>query len=364
MKFSVFISKHWDALIASIVASAFIYFFTRHSGIGISPDSVNYESAATNIRDHFSFTDFNGLPLVDFPLGYPSFLAFVSWITGIPVLQLAPVLNCFLFSGVIILTSVVIAGYQKTSHVYKACILALLACSPCLLEVYSMLWSETVFIFLIMLFIVSLHNYFRTQYGFHLILVALIVALALVTRYAGITLLASGFFLVLFNSGLARNKKIKHLIVFTLTSCSLVIANLVRNSSAAGHITGVREKAIRTFSDNIYQVGATVSEWLPFLHGHETLASILFLVILLSAACFLVYYLLQQQYFTSYQNIVACFFVVYAFFIIIIASISRFEELTSRLLSPLYIPMLLTGSSWVIGVMQKSYHAKKILLLH
>jgi hypothetical protein len=60
MKFSIFISKHWDALIASIVASAFIYFFTRHSGIGISPDSVNYESAATNIRDHFSFTDFNG----------------------------------------------------------------------------------------------------------------------------------------------------------------------------------------------------------------------------------------------------------------------------------------------------------------
>jgi hypothetical protein len=359
MKFSGFISKHWDALIASIVASAFIYFFTRHSGIGISPDSVNYESAATNIRGHFSFTDFNGLPLVDFPLGYPSFLAFVSWITGMTVLQLAPLVNCFLFSGVIILTSVIIAGYQKTSHVYKACILALLACSPCLLEVYSMLWSETVFIFLILLFMVSLRHYFRTQRIVHLIVVALIAAVAFVTRYAGITLLASGFFLILFNGELAISKKIKHLIAFVLTGCSLVAVNLVRNSSVAGHTTGVREKAIRTFSDNLYQVGTTVSDWLPFLHGHETMASVIFLVILLSAACLLIYYLLQQQYFASYQNIVACFFVVYGFFIIIIASISRFEELTSRLLSPLYIPMLLTGSSWIISAMQRSYRTKK-----
>lgn len=363
MKFSVFISKHWDALIASIVASAFIYFFTRHSGIGISPDSVNYESAATNIRDHFSFTDFNGLPLVDFPLGYPSFLAFISWITGITVLQLAPVLNCFLFSGVIILTSIIIACYQKTSHVYKAGILALLACSPCLLEVYSMLWSETIFIFFILLFIVSMYNYFCTQRVFHLILVALIAALAFVTRYAGVTLLASGFLLVLFNGGLVTAKKIRHLILFTLIGSSLVIVNLIRNSSAAGHVTGVREKAIRTLSDNLQQIGITVSDWLPFLHGHATMASVIFLVILLAAVCFLLYYLLQQQYFTFYQNIVTCFFVVYAFFIIIIASISRFEELTSRLLSPLYIPMLLTASSWIIPVMQRSYRTKKIAIV-
>jgi hypothetical protein len=362
MKFSIFISKHWDALIASIVASAFIYFFTRHSGIGISPDSVNYESAATNIRDHFSFTDFNGLPLVDFPLGYPFFLAFASWTTGIAVLQLVPVLNCLLFSGVIIFTSLIIDGSQKGSHIYKAGVLALLACSPCLLEVYSMLWSETIFIFLILLFIVSLHKYLRSQSVFHLILVALIVAVAFVTRYAGVTLLVTGCFLLLFNSELVAAKKIKHLILFTLTGCSLVIINLVRNNSAAGHITGVREKAIRTVSDNFQQIGLTVSDWLPFLHGHETMASIIFIVILLSATCFLVYYLLQQQYFASYQNIVTCFFVVYAFFIIIIAGISRFEELTSRLLSPLYIPMLLTGSRWIIPVMQRSFRAKRIII--
>jgi hypothetical protein len=100
------------------------------SGIGISPDSVNYESAASNIRNHFSFTDFNGRPLVDFPLGYPSFLAFISWITGVSVLHVAPVVNCFLISGVIFLTSIIIDSFQHKSKIYKIAILSLIACSP------------------------------------------------------------------------------------------------------------------------------------------------------------------------------------------------------------------------------------------
>ncbi|MEO8174802.1 MAG: hypothetical protein ABI581_17020 [Sediminibacterium sp.] len=361
MKFSIFVSKHWDALIASIAASAFIYFYTRHSGIGISPDSVNYESAATNIRDHFSFTDFNGAPLVDFPLGYPSFLALICRITGITVLQLAPILNCVLFSGVIILTSIIIDGYQKTSHIYKACILALLACSPCLLEIYSMLWSETFFLFLILLFIALFRNYFRTQRIFHLILVALVVAVAFVTRYAGVTLLGVGFFLLLCNSELVTAKKIRHLFVFIVIGSSLVFINLVRNNNAAGHITGVREKAIRSLQDNLQQAGITVSDWLPFLHGHEGIAKTIFLLLLVYAVCLLIYSLLQQQFFASYPTIVTCFFVVYTLFIVTIASISRFEELTSRLLSPLYIPMLLIGSGWIVPVMQRSFRTKKII---
>ncbi len=362
MKFSIFMSKHWDALIASLVASAFIYFYTRHSGIGISPDSVNYESAAVNIRAHFSFTDFNGVPLVDFPLGYPSFLAFISFVTGVHVLQIAPLLNCLLFSGVIVLTSIIIDGYEKKSHLYKACILALLACSPCLLEVYSMLWSETLFIFLSLLFVVALRTYFKSYSIPALLFVALITAFAFVTRYAGVTLLATGGFLIFFNGEIATRKKVKDLLLFMVVGSSLVVLNLLRNRSAAGHITGVREKALRTVSDILQQIGTTVSDWLPFTRGHETIAIIVFLALLSGGICILIYHLLQQQYFTSYQTIVAGIFVVYALFIITIASISRFEYLTGRLLSPLYIPMLLTGSSWLISFIQRSYRLKRIIL--
>jgi hypothetical protein len=362
MKLNLTINKHWDAIIASMVACIFIYLFTRMSGIGISPDSVNYESAASNIRNHFSFTDFNGRPLVDFPLGYPSFLAFISWITGVSVLHIAPVVNCFLISGVIFLTSIIIDSHQHKSKIYKIAILSLIACSPGLLEIYSMLWSETFFLFLTLLFIVSLKNYFNSYRTTSLLLAALVVAIAFVTRYAGITLLGTGFFMIFFNGKIPRRKKIKHLSLFTATGISLVAINLFRNQQAAGHTTGVREKALRTVSDNFQQAGSVISEWLPFLRGHGSIGTLIFISILVIGVSILFYHLLQQQYFTFTETIVACYFVVYAVFIITIASISRFEDLSGRLLSPLYIPMLLLGTGWIVRFMKRAAQLKRTVL--
>jgi hypothetical protein len=357
--FSKLIRTHWDAVIASIAGCLFIYFFTRHSGIGISPDSVMYESAATNIRSHFSFTDFNGVALVDFPLAYPSLLAFLSFISGATVLHLLPLLNGFLFSGVIILTSVIIAGFKPTSSLYKTCFLALIACSPCLLEVYSMLWSETLFIFLILVFVIAMRGYFKDHSIRNLLVVALVAAIAFDTRYAGITVVGTGLFLLFFNGAVPLRKKFAHILLFITISCSLVIANLVRNSKVAGNVTGVREKALRTLSDNLQQIGDNLADWLPFLKGHESVTTLLFICILIAGLFILLFHCLQQQYFESNETIIACFFVVYSIFIITIATISRFENLTSRLLSPLYIPMLLVSSSWIIGVMKGSARFKR-----
>lgn len=363
MKISIFITKHWDALLASVAGCIFIYLFTRHSGIGISPDSVSYESTATNIRNHFSFTDFNGVPLVDFPLGYPSLLALVSFITGKTVLQIAPLLNGILFSGLIILTSIIIEGYKKTSAFYKACILALIACSPFLLEIYSMLWSETWFLFLIVLFIVAINRYFKSYNLTGLFFAAIIAALAFVTRYAGITVIATGLILIFFNDDIPLAKKIKHLIIFGVTASSLAFINLVRNSRVAGHATGVREKALRTLSDNFQQAGSVLTEWLPFLKGQETLATFIFIVLITAAVIILIYHIIQQQYFQSYETAVAGFFIVYCFFLLTIATISRFENLSSRLLSPVYIPLLLTGSSWIVPLLQRSVRVKRIIIV-
>lgn len=361
--FSIFLTKHWDALLASVAACLFIYYYTLHSGIGISPDSVMYQATAINIQSHFSFTDFNGLPTVDFPLGYPSFLALFSWISGLTVLQVAPVLNAALFSGVIVLTSIILEGYQNRSSLYKILILSALACSPCLLEVYSMLWSETLFIFLSLLFVVAYRNYFRSHSYTQLFLVAVIAAIAFVTRYAGITLLAAGGFLLLFDGELGIGKKIKQLVFFTLISSSLTAANLIRNALVAGHATGVREKAIRSLMDNLNQIGGTLSDWLPFIKGHEVLATLVFIVILLSGIWQLFYRTFQQQYFATYETIIACLFVVYASFMLVIATISRFESLTSRLLSPLYIPLLLVSSSWLVNTIRHSYRIKRYALI-
>ncbi len=335
------LTKYWDAFLASAVACIFVYLFTHHSGIGISPDSVMYGSTAINIKEHFSFSDFNGLPLVDFPLGYPVLLASLSFLFRTDVYQLAPFVNAILFCGSIFLTAKIMLGFRKSSLWIRVPVLSLIACSPCLLEVYNMLWSETVFLFLIFLLIVLLRRYLLIPSIRSLVPVALVCAIALVIRYAGICLLASSAFLVCFFTDQPLRKRIKHLFFLTCTGISLVLVNIIRNRIASGNSTGVREKALRGIGDNLLQIGGVFTEWLPFLKGKEALASIVFIALAIIAVAIILFHLLQQQYYPCFENIVAVFFITYACFIIAIASVSRFENLSSRLLSPMYIPLLL-----------------------
>ena len=360
---AIFIKKHYDALLASVTVGVILLLYTRHSGIGISPDSVTYLTVAENLRNHFSLVDFNQYPLIDFPAGYPSTLSLVMLVTGSSPLQFAPILNILLFGSILFMTSMIISRHQNNSPIYKLLLLALLSFSPVLLEIYSMLWSETLFIFLSVTFFLAAYAYGKNHSSFNLILLSLITGLSFLTRYAGISLFITGGAFILFDGNLGVIKKIKHLLVFGIIAVSGIVTNLIHNHLVSGSTTGVREKALRTLGDTLLQVGNTVSDWLPFLHGHALIMIILVLLVFILALYTIVFRILQQQFYHSFETIIGLFFVVYLLFMITIASVSRFEDLSSRLLSPIYIPLLLVGSSWIPASLQKMVYRKKWLLL-
>jgi hypothetical protein len=359
----IWLGKYWDAILASLTGYLVLYFFTRHSGIGVSPDSVMYESAAIKLQSKLRFNDFTNTPLVDFPVGYPLFLAIASIIAQKTVLLIAPVLNRILFTAVIFLTAFIMHEEGKKFRLVNTGLLFLLALSPCLLEIYSMLWSETLFILLVLLFIVTLKKYFSNSSNENLVFIAIVTAFGMITRYAGITLFATGFFLLLFNGGVPAIKKRKQLLYFFLISWGPVTLNLLRNFFLAGNSTGIREKAIRTVGANIAEAGSVFAGWLPFLNGYEKAAEIVVIVILIAVSAFVVYRLLQQQFFPLGSTVIGCFFCVYVFFILGIASISRFEDLSSRLLSPVYIPLLLMLLFGVKAVLSKLLRFKKMVFI-
>jgi hypothetical protein len=347
-----FFSQHWQALPACLMAILFIYYYTLHSGIGISPDSVIYASTAENLKANFTAYDFNGTHLVDFPLGYPALLALLSAITKTSVLKVAPFLNAVLFCIAIFLTSTILNRYIKQSALYKLALLLLLACSRCLLEVYGMLWSETLFICWVLLFLLIAHTYLRTQTMRALVWMGICCSLAIITRYAGICLLLSGGLLVLLHGEATVKQKIKQALVFGITGAILPALNLARNLSVRDSFTGVREKALRSLWENLHGMAAVFGDWFPFLKNNSKIALLLVIVLLLAAAAAFIYHVLQQQYFTAIETAVLCFCLVYLCFMLFIASVSRFEELSSRLLAPAYIPVLLAGTHWIIPVIQ------------
>lgn len=355
------LKKNYDSLVAAIAGFCIIYFYTRHSGIGISPDSVAYLSTARNLHTRGLPLDFNDRHLVIFPLLYPLFLSSFIFITKLDPLAFAPVLNSLLFALALFTCGWMIQRFAVHLRWYKEIMLSCLVLSPCLLEIYSMMWSETVFLFLLLLFIILLSCYLKYPSYKNLILVSCIVSLACVTRYAGITLAGTGGLIIILSPSIRFRKKMAHAVLFTLIASSLLAANFVHNDAHSSTLTGLREKSITSFFNNVYYFGYVLCDWLPLPENRYSIAVLAAVFLLIVYGIAFYKRLITKIHFNSYENISLLFFVVYGMFMILSATFSRYELFSSRLVSPAFIPMLFGGSSLIMQLI-KNASSQKIRL--
>lgn len=360
--FTYFIYRYWDAILASSIVFVWILHYARHGGIGISPDSVAYLSAADNIVNGFSFTDYNGIPFVLFPLGYPVFLAMVQLFSPDTLIHTAPTLNGLLFSGLLFMSSYLFRQMRFYHPAVRLLLLLLLATSSALLEVYSMLWSETLFLFLVLLFFIVFNRYLHSLKRRDLLMAAMVVSLVFVVRYAGITCIITGCLLILLNGRLTGKKKLQHLMVFGTVGIALAAWNLVRNNLISGTFTGVRQKATRTVAENLQDIGEVLRYWFPLPESVPAWTMVAGSLILLIALLFVLHSLLQQQYFSATEHSIALFILVYAAFMLTISSVSRFETLSSRLMAPVYIPILLLLAAGSVYLVRRNNRFLKIAI--
>ncbi|HET6993473.1 MAG TPA: hypothetical protein VFI06_00765 [Chitinophagaceae bacterium] len=354
------VKRNIDSLLAAAAGFTIILFFTRHGGIGIEPDSVVYLSVAENLHANGKLVDFAGDPLVDFPAFYPFFLSCIMWLTGLSPLAFAPLLNAFLFALLIFLAGYIMEQFVYTSRFYKCALLACIVVSPCLLEVYSMLMSESLFLVLLLLFFISLHHYLVSTSRKALLAAILFASLASITRYAGITLIATGGILLLVNRGMPLRKKIIDGLWFGLLSPLLLILNLIRNYALAGsNLTGGREISTTPLSENIHDAGSVLYDWLPFLQGNYKGAGFLLIVVMLGLIFLFTRNYRRRQNLVTFENIAASFSLLYLLFMISIASVSKFETLNSRFLAPVFIPLLWCSTYWMVPLFLKTYRPKR-----
>jgi hypothetical protein len=348
-----FTIRHLDALIAAMAGFIMVHLYTKYSGAGISPDSIMYMSTARNLNDHLGYTYFGGKPIVAFPVFYPTFLAIAQFITRTDPLILAPYINGLLLATLVFLSGLIMERF--TSKWYKWFILLAIVLSPSLLEIYSFLWSETLFMVWMLIFIIACHHYGQVHTTKALVTLAIVTALALITRYAGITLVGTGGLLLICDRELALRKKIKHIVLFGIISISLLIANLVRNAMVTHTGTGPRYKSLTSLSENMHYFGTVMCDWFTLSEKQYGLAfTITLLLILAFITAFLLNTFRNKSMYNSYENIIIAFFIVYALFMIISATISRYERINNRLLSALFIPFLLGCTYWIPIALKKA----------
>lgn len=349
MKYFFYRQKNIEALLAAVCGFFIVILFTKYSGIGVSPDSVVYTSVARNLNAGLGLLEFGRKPLIEFPVGFPIFLAIIQFISRLDPIVTAPYVTASLFSAVIFCTSFYIDTFSFRSVWYKYIILVSIILSPSLLEIYTKLWSETLFILLVMLFLLSWKRYVRTHQQKWLMVCALIAAISCITRYAGITLVLTGSLLLVFDVKLSIRQKIKAFLVFNFISLLLLAANLFRNALLGNNLTGNRQKSIVSLMEILHHFGTTLNSWLTVpadsAERHASFTGIFFL----SGFLLLFFWRFFHSGFMKSENIAVSFFLVYVFFIIISSSVTRYETINNRLLAPAFIPFLLGGSSWLVA---------------
>ncbi|WP_295671244.1 hypothetical protein [uncultured Mucilaginibacter sp.] len=351
-----------DSFIAACIGFFAIYLYTAYSGVGISPDSIMYASTATNIQSHFSLLTFNKTPLTFFPVFYPFFLGAIQFITGADPIKAGAMIDATLFAVVIFTTGWIMSKFVAHSRIYKWLILGAIILSPGLLEIYTYLWSETLFILEIMLFIIAYWRYLQTHTLKSLLWVAIITAIACITRYVGITIIGVGGLMLLVDDHLPWwKKKVGHALFYGFISISLLVANLIVNSTATGLSTGTREPSITPFKDNLYYIGTVIVDWGALSNKAYPFAILIASIVLLALIAVLLWKAFKGKI-NSYENIVIAFTIVYGLFILIWASFQRFERINSRLLSPMFIPLLIACTYWVPDVLNLVKSKAKYIL--
>lgn len=346
-----------DSLLAAFIGMGLLLLLTKHGGLGISPDSIYYMSAADNFLAGKGFYQFDEKPFVMFPVFYPIVLSSVKWIAGNSFLNAAPFLNAILFGLTIFLSG---AMLEKTNHVrwLKWLVLSIIALSPGLLEIYTMLWSETLFITEVLLFIWFCKMYFESYSIQHLLFIAIVAAIVAETRLAGVSVIATGGILILLSRDIAWSKKIAHAFIYGTLSISLFVINLIRNYNLTQTLTGNRQKGTTPFLENLKYYGLVLSDWMPFSTWTSKFPELVGFLFLIIIGCIFIYRLLRGIEHNSYEKIAATFTLMYSSFMLIVATISRFETINNRLLAPFYIPCLFTISFYLVSTLRLNLSQK------
>jgi hypothetical protein len=211
---------------------------------------------------------------------------------------------------------------------------------------------------------VMMHRYFQTHSTRRLIIAALIASIACITRYAAITIIATGAIVILMDTKLYGRKKITHLFLFSGVSSLLLIINLARNYFVSETLTGHRERSITSFLNNMHNAGNAFCGWLPFFSENNSAAAWVAFILIAALAFTFIQQFLSKRRIADFLAMSAAFSLLYILFMLVTATFSRFEELNSRFMSPVFIPLLWCGSYWLAASSQQvKPHFKKWLVL-
>ncbi len=334
---------------------------TSSYGIGLTPDSSLYISGARNLRDGKGFVDFNDMPLVRFPPLYSVILALCSTISKIDVPVVARYVNAVLYGMIIFFSGIFLTYHAEHIPLYgKIGAIGAILWSISLFHVAIMAWSEPLFIFWVLIFLFYLKRYLYKRTRWTFIVFSSAAALAFLTRYPGMTVVFSGLVVLFFFNTSHLKKRIWEVIVFGFISSAPCGVWMIRNYLFSQTFIGPRSSTIFTLSHNLMLIFRVFLGW--FLPESLTLHRS-FLILLAGMIGFALGTLNRNHHILwkiLNQNIPEIVFtIIYTLFFIISMTITQAEPIGNRYLSPIFVPCILVGVSFVIHLLGVFYEERQ-----
>lgn len=327
---------------AALAGAAFVTLATARYGVGISPDSAVYLSAARSLAAGHGLWQFTGEPLVRWAPGYPVVLAIPAAL-GLDLASAARWLNVALFAALILAAGAWIRRHVRYPYL-GAIALAAVALSPALLRVSVYAWSEPLFLLLALLCLLDLERFAREGRRGDLLRAALWAAAATLTRYAGVSLLAPGLWAALTRQGARPGRRLLDAVLFKLVALIPLAAWLLRNRLVAGSPVGEHAASSYSAPASVGLVLEQLSRWLVPPVGPPAARVALVITVLAAMAWVLRRGARDRGPGAWPLAPTAVWAVAYAVLVVAWTSLSAVEQINERYLAPLYLPLVVMAA--------------------
>lgn len=318
---------------------------TQKFGAGVSPDSANYIAAARSLLAGKGFLRFNNVICDSWPPLYSTLLATLKlagidyFISGRYISAVSLGLIVFM-SGLWLLKN---SGFFSIAVLGSICILF----AKPLFNISCMIWSEPLFVVLVMAFFFILPFALEKPTIKWGLLLALVTAATALTRYVGVVLIPIGAFLLVVNRKQLFWKRATFVTFWTIGSALPLTLWLLRNWLITGNLAGKRLPSDTGFFENVSFAGEVVASWfLPSQLANSIPGWIFFCLFCAFITVMLISAISKSakhnQYWLDSPSIpLVLFLIVYTVTILSAATRTRIDVLNDRLLAPLYVPAAL-----------------------
>ena len=335
-------------LALALVAGLLVVIRTWEFGIGLSPDSVQYVSNARALgTDHGPDLRPTWPPLFVLVLAAPG-------VVGVDPIDAAAVLNPSILVCICLVSG--LWFYRRTnSGLVSIVVTAALAFSIPLTRASSFVWTEPLFVLLTVCSLVLLDSHLRNDSLKVLLLAALFAALACLTRYAGIALLASAVLIVLSKPQVTLRKRVAQTLSYSVVAALPVCLWLLRNHLLSESFVGARTTGIWSFGENAERTVLTLGAWaLPWGRRNQGLELLISGVPLLAVVGLALAWGWSSSRSRGVRETISClnlsdpfvqilavYAIVYFAFILMVSTAIRIDPINDRLLVPAFVPLVL-----------------------